>query len=223
MALTLHAIFINKNSPPSHPFLSSPHFLKPLKFNFPPSNPRAHFPNHRFLASQPRLLAAARIDDSIHEPYGSSQRRADGNGSADLDAFLSVVEFISLATSAAVCVYAAVRWGLQKGGGLEWLGSRILAWQCVVLVSGLAAGAAIRRRQWRRICGVGLSRGPSSSPAGHLLDRVEKLEEDLRSAATIIQALSRKLEKLGIRFRLTRKALKEPIAEVISCFFAFRR
>ncbi|XP_031389084.1 uncharacterized protein LOC116201808 isoform X2 [Punica granatum] len=47
----------------------------------------------------------------------------------------------------------------------------------------------------------------------NLVERVEKLEEDLRSSTTIIQGLSRQLEKLGIRFRLTRKALKEPIAE----------
>lgn len=43
--------------------------------------------------------------------------------------------------------------------------------------------------------------------------RIEKLEEDLRSSATIIRVLSRQLEKLGIRFRVTRRALKEPIAE----------
>ncbi|CAL1381759.1 unnamed protein product [Linum trigynum] len=48
----------------------------------------------------------------------------------------------------------------------------------------------------------------------NLLERIEKLEEDLRSTATIVRVLSRQLEKLGIRFRLTRKALKEPIAEL---------
>lgn len=47
----------------------------------------------------------------------------------------------------------------------------------------------------------------------NLFERIEKLEEDLRSSATIIRVLSRQLEKLGIRFRVTRKALKEPIAE----------
>ncbi|KAL0378935.1 UNVERIFIED_CONTAM: hypothetical protein Sradi_3199000 [Sesamum radiatum] len=99
-----------------------------------------------------------------------------------------------------------------EGRSFGLLGSKILVWQCVVLVGGLVAGAVIRRRQWRRICGVGLSRGPTSSGT-NLLERVEKLEDDLRSSATIIQALSRRLEKLGIRFRLTRKALKEPIAE----------
>lgn len=215
MALTLHTIFTNKNPSLSYPT----HFSKSPKFTFPPPNSRTPFPNQRFSASQSRLFAAARINDSFQEAYGASQQQANGNGNggANLDAFLSVIEFISIASSAAVCVYAAVRCGLQRGGCLGWLGRRVLVWQCVVLVSGLAAGAALRRRQWRRICGVGLSRG-AAPPAANLLERVEKLEEDLRSAATIVQALSRRLEKLGIRFRLTRKALKEPIAEVIFLF-----
>ncbi|KAH6784452.1 hypothetical protein C2S52_009411 [Perilla frutescens var. hirtella] len=212
MALTLHTILTNKYPTFSHLLLSPTHFSKSPKFSFPSQHSRTHFPNQRYFTSQPRLFAAARISDSFQEPYVASQQQANGNGGANFDAFLSVLEFISLASSAAVCVYVAVRCGLQKGGGLGWLGSRILVWQCVVLSCGLAAGAAIRRRQWRRICGVGFSRGPASSGA-NLLERVEKLEEDLRSAATIVQALSRRLEKLGIRFRLTRKALKEPIAE----------
>ncbi|KAL1569653.1 hypothetical protein AAHA92_01107 [Salvia divinorum] len=203
MALTLHAIFTNKNPtqfPPTH------------FFNFPKLTfPRTHFPTQNISTPQSRLFAAARITDSFQEPYGPSQHQANANGGSNLDAFLSLVEFVSLSSSAAVCVYAAVRCGLQMGAGL---GSRVLVWQCVVLVSGLAAGAAIRRRQWRRICGVVVSRGPAScSPEANLLERVEKLEEDLRGAATIVQALSRRLEKLGIRFRLNRKALKEPIAE----------
>ncbi|KAL0291638.1 UNVERIFIED_CONTAM: hypothetical protein Scaly_2628300 [Sesamum calycinum] len=166
----------------------------------------------QFLTSHRRLFAAAKVNASFEEPYGVSQNQASGNSSSSFDAFLSAIEFLSLASSAAVSVYIAVRCGIQKGGASGWLGSKILVWQCVVLVAGLVAGAVIRRRQWRRICGVGLSRGPSSSGA-NLLERVEKLEDDLRSSATIIQALSRRLEKLGIRFRLTRKALKEPIAE----------
>lgn len=221
MALTHtpHPIFTNKNFTPSLLTLSLTHFVKSPKLNFPPSNSKAYFPNQRFFASQSRLLAAAGITDSFQEPYGDSQQQANGNdsGSTDFDAFLSVVEFFSLASSAGVCVYVAVRCGLEKGGGLGFLWSRIVAWQFVVLVSGLAAGAALRRRQWRRICGRGVSRRAASGGA-NLLERVEKLEEDLRSASTIVQALSRRLEKLGIRFRLTRKALKEPIAQVILLF-----
>lgn len=82
----------------------------------------------------------------------------------------------------------------------------------MLLVGGVAIGSWIRRRQWRRIC-----RQTSSNNGGivevNFLERIEKLEEDLRSSTTIIRVLSRQLEKLGIRFRVTRKSLKEPIAE----------
>ncbi|KAG2241214.1 hypothetical protein Bca52824_096802, partial [Brassica carinata] len=47
----------------------------------------------------------------------------------------------------------------------------------------------------------------------NLIRRLEKLEEDLKTSTTIVRVLSRHLEKLGIRFRVTRKALKEPISE----------
>lgn len=73
-------------------------------------------------------------------------------------------------------------------------------------------GAVIRRRQWRRVGGGGFSKG-SASYGNNLLRRVEKLEEDLRSSATLIRVLSRQLEKLGIRVLATRKAQKEPISE----------
>ncbi|KAL0350085.1 UNVERIFIED_CONTAM: hypothetical protein Sradi_4157700 [Sesamum radiatum] len=212
MALMLQTISANKNPSTSNLLLSPTHFLKSPKFYFSPSNSRTQFLNCRFLTSHRRLFAAAKVNASFEEPYGVSQNQVSGNSSSSFDAFLSAIEFLSLASSAAVSVYIAVRCGIQKGGASGWLGSKILVWQCVVLVAGLVAGAVIRRRQWRRICGVGLSRGPSSSGA-NLLERVEKLDDDLRSSATIIQALSRRLEKLGIRFRLTRKALKEPIAE----------
>ncbi|KAK4417059.1 hypothetical protein Salat_2531400 [Sesamum alatum] len=213
MALMLQTIFANKNPTTSNLLVSPTHFLKSPKLYLSPPNSRTHFLNCRFFTSQRRLLAATKVNASFGEPYGAPQNQVSGNSSSSsFDAFLSAVEFLSLASSAAVSVYIAVRCGTQKGGALGWLGSKILVWQCVVLVCGLMVGAVIRRRQWRRICGVGLSRGPASSGA-NLLERVEKLEEDLRSSATIIQALSRRLEKLGIRFRLTRKALKEPIAE----------
>lgn len=53
----------------------------------------------------------------------------------------------------------------------------------------------------------------------NLLERIEKLEEDLRSSATVVRVLSRQLEKLGVRFRVTRKGLKDPIAEVTTLIF----
>jgi len=55
----------------------------------------------------------------------------------------------------------------------------------------------------------------------NFLQRIEKLEEDLKSSLTVVRVLSRQLEKLGIRFRVTRKTLKDPIAEVTT--LSFRR
>jgi len=92
------------------------------------------------------------------------------------------------------------------------------AWGMVVMVSGVVIGAWIRRRQWWRVSRETGREGRRESL--NLVGRIEKLEEDLRSSATIIRVLSRQLEKLGIRFRVTRKALKEPIAEV-PIFFSF--
>lgn len=51
-----------------------------------------------------------------------------------------------------------------------------------------------------------------------LIGKIEKVEGDLKSSTTIIRALSRQLEKLGIRFRVTRKGLKEPLDQVILVF-----
>lgn len=133
----------------------------------------------------------------------------------NFDAFLSVLEFLALASSAILSIIFAVNSGIS--GSLKpvfgWFGNRFLVSQCACLVVGMVLGAVIRRRQWRRICRADLSRPVN------LVERIEKLEEELKSSVTIIQVLSRQLEKLGIRFRLTRKALKEPIAEVYDLIF----
>ncbi|KAH9299420.1 hypothetical protein KI387_031102, partial [Taxus chinensis] len=49
-----------------------------------------------------------------------------------------------------------------------------------------------------------------------LIRRVNKLEEDVGSSVTIIRVLSRQLEKLGVRFRVTRRTLRDPINETAS-------
>ncbi|XP_020255763.1 uncharacterized protein LOC109832765 [Asparagus officinalis] len=87
-------------------------------------------------------------------------------------------------------------------------GNRILVCQLLMLVGSVAIGSLIRRRQWGRIC-----RKAETGVGVDLVARIEKVEEELRSSVTIVRVLSRQLEKLGIRFRVTRKALKEPITE----------
>lgn len=92
-------------------------------------------------------------------------------------------------------------------------GKRVLASGVVGLVCGVWIGVVLRRRQW---WSIGRERAEAvGSGSVNLEERIERLEEDLRSYATIISVLSRQLEKLGIRFRVTRKALKEPITQVM--------
>lgn len=44
--------------------------------------------------------------------------------------------------------------------------------------------------------------------------RVGQLEEEVQGVSTMAQVLSRHLEKLGVRFRVTRRTLRDPIQEV---------
>lgn len=135
----------------------------------------------------------------------------------DFDKLLLVSEFICLTSSAVVAIGYALDYTFllsQKAiSGL--LGNKVyLVWQVAVFVCGIVIGAWLRRRQWRRVSwnrgaeGIGVMGGSIDFAA-----RVAKLEEDVRSSTTMIRVLSRQLEKLGIRFRVTRKNLKEPIAE----------
>lgn len=182
--------------------------LSPVRkrsFRLPVFDSHFHIVNHRALLRQPGGFASSKCRVRAHSRDGSvygETRNAPSNFGAD--SFLSVVESICLVSSAAVSIVLAVRRSIFGG-----LGDRVLVWIVVVLICGVSIGSLIRIRLWRRY---------SMKSGGrdlNLVERVEQLEEDLRSSATIIRALSRQLEKLGTRFRLTRKALKEPIAEVI--------
>ncbi|KAK9110733.1 hypothetical protein Sjap_018793 [Stephania japonica] len=139
-----------------------------------------------------------------------------GSESFNFDAFLSILEFFCVISSVFVSIGCAVEWRFL-GGCRNWaLLSRVLAWQSVVVVGAVAVGVLIRRRQWSRVCRDWSGRssdGGGGLSVVSLLERVDKVEEDLRSSATIIRVLSRQLEKLGIRFRVTRKGLKQPIEE----------
>ncbi|XP_039012585.1 uncharacterized protein LOC120141892 [Hibiscus syriacus] len=126
----------------------------------------------------------------------------------DLDSCLSAAELFCICSSAVVSVvYAVSDW---KGVVLGGIWRSIIVWRVLGLVGGIAIGAWIRRRQWRRIC---VETANAGGKGLNLVGRVEKLEEDLKSSVTIIRVLSRQLEKLGVRFRVTRKALKQPIEE----------
>ncbi|CAK7354564.1 unnamed protein product [Dovyalis caffra] len=130
----------------------------------------------------------------------------------NVDQFLSIAELLCIISSSIVTISYALNCTFPKRGVLGVIGSNAgFAWGMVVMVSGVLIGAWIRTRQWWRICRE--TDKEWSRESLNLMGRIEKLEDDLRSSATIIRVLSRQLEKLGIRFRVTRKALKEPIAE----------
>ncbi|KAI4345264.1 hypothetical protein L6164_012402 [Bauhinia variegata] len=145
----------------------------------------------------------------VYESEGDIQK--DVVGDFNLDSFLSLAEVLCLFSSAVLSIGFAVNSMIaaSKKEFLVAVGNRVTHWGILMLVAGVLIGAWIRRRQWRRICRETVKGGLEVN----LLERIEKLEEDLRSSTTVIRVLSRQLEKLGIRFRVTRKALKEPITE----------
>ncbi|XP_039069791.1 uncharacterized protein LOC120216425, partial [Hibiscus syriacus] len=126
----------------------------------------------------------------------------------NLNSFLSAAELFCIFSSTVVSVVCAFSdW---KGVTLGGIWRSITLWRVLGLVGGIAIGAWIRKRQWRRIC---VETDKAGGKGVNLVGRIEKLEEDLKSSVTIIRVLSRQLEKLGVRFRVTRKALKQPIEE----------
>ncbi|CAJ1938147.1 unnamed protein product [Sphenostylis stenocarpa] len=137
-------------------------------------------------------------------PPRSQHVTADSN----FDTLLSFLEFSCLLSSAIVSSVAAVV-AASKSALLAGIGTRTAPFGVVMLVVGVLIGAWIRRRQWRRVC---VENGKGGLEV-NLHQRIEKLEEDLRSSVAVVRVLSRQLEKLAIRFRVTRKTLKDPIAE----------
>ncbi|XP_041008762.1 uncharacterized protein LOC121252969 isoform X2 [Juglans microcarpa x Juglans regia] len=218
MSLALQSLFSNSpsrstlsfttttsSSPPNTRTLSPPPISRCL------SSPQ----NLTHLSLRPFNLAFFKTHDPIRlRVYGSqaAARNNDVLGGSGLDSFLSIVELLCLVSSVAVLsIGFLAALSSSKKAVLVEMGNRVSVWGVLFLAGGAAIGAWIRRRQWRGMCRETVKGGVHVN----LLERVEKLEEDLRSSTTIIRVLSRQLEKLGIRFRVTRKALKEPIAEVI--------
>lgn len=86
--------------------------------------------------------------------------------------------------------------------------------QYVLLVGAVAVGVLVRRKQWERLCLVGAGGGASATGGVDLVGRVEKVEESVRDVLAAVVALSRTVEKLGVRFRVLRRTLRDPISEV---------
>ncbi|KAI7732465.1 hypothetical protein M8C21_012521 [Ambrosia artemisiifolia] len=198
--------------------LLPPHSLTRISFKSTPTN--ITNPHYKTLTTP--ILIPLKLH-STHPHRLSSIQAFDSDTLLDqqyivsnhnnLDDFLSVAEFCCLASSAALSIGLVINSTVSTSQKpvLEWLGNRVTVWQPVLLIVGIVIGVVIRRRQWRRVC-FGFGK-PGSSGVVNLVERIEKVEEDVRNSATIIRVLSRQLEKLGIRFRVTRKSMKEPIAQ----------
>lgn len=222
MSLTLQSLFTNSTSrftlhftttttsnPKNTTTVSLPitsrHVTSPLHSRHYQFLPRHHpHPTLRL-----RLRATTR-DDVVVVAGGGG-----GNSNFNFDSFLSVAEFLCLASSlVGLAANLAVLLSSKKAVLVELVGNKAWAWWGIALLAGgVAIGSWIRRRQWQRLCRQTWNNGGGGVVEVNLLERIEKLEDDLRSSATIIRVLSRQLEKLGIRFRVTRKTLKDPIAE----------
>lgn len=173
-----------------------------------------HFHAHRLLTTHNNSTSRRHYGIQAYESEDVAQ-----SGDFNLESVLLLSELLSLFSSAfflVVFVVNFVGWSSKKA---LWLliGDRGLVWGFPLLVATVVLNSWIRRRQRRRLCWVEASGGLKVN----LLDGIEKLEEDLRSLTTVVRALSRKLEKLGLRFRVTRKTLRDPIAEVFLSLFFF--
>ncbi|KAJ6740867.1 TRANSMEMBRANE PROTEIN [Salix purpurea] len=190
-----------------------------MSLTHPPPPPPPPPPLHELAASHhPPLHLHQPLTQKPHTlspPYQSDPTiPSQDSNQFNLDQFLSAAELLCIFSSSIITISYALNYTIwnSKRGVFGVIGSNTgFAWGMVVMVSGMVIGAWIRRRQWWRVSRETGREGSRESL--NLVGRIEKLEEDLRSSATIIRVLSRKLEKLGIRFRVTRKALKEPIAE----------
>ncbi|XP_008790910.1 uncharacterized protein LOC103707950 [Phoenix dactylifera] len=147
------------------------------------------------------LLSGGSVDES-------PQR--DVPGQLSLNELLSVAEVLCIVPPAIYsigCLVGSVLPGAAKPFQVS-LGNKFFVCQYFLLVGALVIGSVIRWRQWRRLYRVN-----ENGLNVDLVRRVEKVEQELQSSVTVVRVLSRQLEKLGIRFRVTRKALKEPINE----------
>ncbi|GLT33729.1 hypothetical protein SLA2020_082930 [Shorea laevis] len=177
---------------------------------FPHNSLRLHISrNSNFKTHQsfsPLTLGAYKNDST------STPAQNKNSYESNLDSFLLASELIIIFSSAIISVtfaanYAVSRW---KSAFLGDLWRRVMVVGAVGLVGEVVISAWIRRRQLRRIYIESLRRNGESL---NLVERIEKLEEDLKSSGKIILALSKQVEELGIRFRETRKTLTGPISE----------
>ncbi|CAL5214392.1 unnamed protein product [Lathyrus oleraceus] len=192
----------NLHLPFTHSLFTTP--FRPLHLTTPILNLKSPSTPPRFTSF------TVHADSSSRQSQPSIPNHVVANSIFDsvIDSFLSLLEFLCLLSSLIVSVSVAVI-ALWKKELYETIGNRVAPLSMLLLVVGVLTGALIRRRRDIMITGVPVSKMS-------LLPRIQKLEGDLARSADVIRVLSRQLEKLGMRFQLTRKNLKEPISETAS-------
>lgn len=172
-------------------------------------------PSIRHVIASPRSnleIVRARASSPLGSSSYDEETDSDGGG-FDFSGFVSLAEAVCILSSAAVSVVLAANYAAAGE-----IGKKVLSLGFVGLLCSVASGSWLRRRQWMRICKGARGEGDGGRD---LIRRLEKLEEDLKTSTNVVRVLSRHLEKLGIRFRVTRKALKEPVSEVKLRFFGY--
>ncbi|KMZ56345.1 hypothetical protein ZOSMA_96G00190 [Zostera marina] len=144
---------------------------------------------------------------------GMGEARRDAAGKINLDTLLSIAEGLCIVPSVVFAVggiFPEVSKLFRVG-----LGNTIFMWQFLFLAGAVVIGGLIRQRQWSYYKKVYRENVATPNLGGdlNLIGRIDKVEEDLRSSVKMVKLLSKQLEKLGIRFRIARKSLKQPIAE----------
>ncbi|KAK1361748.1 ABC transporter family member [Heracleum sosnowskyi] len=205
MSLSTHNLLKNHHSHSSF-YLKTPslhhsstfiHFSNPPLFQF--SNYQVPYKSLSTFYSPIRAFESDNV--KIYDNQENNTRNLD------FDAFLSIAEFVCLVSSAVISLGIFLK---PLKCILVWLGDKAPVCQFLLLGAGILIGSVIRRRQWRRVC-MGFSK-PGRVEV-NVVDRIEKLEEDIRSWGNVVRVMSKQLEKLGIRFRVTRRTLRDPIAE----------
>lgn len=183
--------------------------IAPHATRFPIPKPNNPFGIQRFGSFTTRNTDPFHL--KARESEGTVQKHTAGSGGGfNFDSLLSAIELSCLFSSAVVSVGLAAS-GSSKNVLMTTVNGNSVGvgvlWVVLILVGGVVVRAWIRNRQWRRIRRESLKVG--------LVKRIEKLEEELRSSKTVVRVLSRHVEKLGKRFRVTQHDLKGPITQVI--------
>ncbi|XP_044432352.1 uncharacterized protein [Triticum aestivum] len=159
--------------------------------------------------------------------FGESIRGGAEPPGSTLDALLSGAELLCLAPPAICSAVCAVRLIVARGGSVKPFAAvasgRMFVLQYVLLVGAVAVGVLVRRKQWERLCRVGAGGSASATGGVDLVGRVEKVEESVRVVLAAVVVLSRTVEKLGVRFRVLRRTVTDPISESHICIYMFRK